>query len=82
VPLQALYAGLVLIVPDLDESVVGARDDVGLVAAVVVVDAVHTLLVTLEGKVGAGGAELPNLQDELRLFEILYWIEKDEVSFS
>ena len=61
VAVERLHARLVLVVPDLDESVVGARDQVGLVAAVVVVDAVDALVVALEREVGRRGAELPHL---------------------
>ena len=58
--LQALDARLVLVVPDLDLSIVRSRDDVGLVPAVVVVHTVHALLVALQREVGRRGAELPN----------------------
>ena len=49
--LQALDACLVLVVPDLDLSVVRPRDEVGLVAAVVIVHAVDALLVAFQGEV-------------------------------
>ena len=41
-----------LIVPDLNKSVVGARDQVWLVAAMVVVNTVDTFLVTFQREVG------------------------------
>ena len=62
VPLEGVDALLRLVVPDLDESVVGAGDDVGLVAAEVV-DAVDALLVPRQREVclrGSGG-ERPDL---------------------
>ena len=51
VALQRLNAGFVLVIPNLDLAVVRARDQVRLVAAGVVVNAVHALLVTLQGEV-------------------------------
>ena len=59
--LQTLDTGLVLIIPDLDLSVIGPCDEVGLVPSVVVVHAVHAFLVALKGEVGSGGAQLPDL---------------------
>ena len=53
---QRLNAGLVLVVPDLDESVISPGHDVGLVPSVVIVDAVDALLVALQGEVGGVGA--------------------------
>lgn len=50
-----------LIIPNLDCAIIGATEDIGLVAAGVVIDAVHTFLVTLEGVVMGGTAEAPNL---------------------
>lgn len=69
--LKSLDAGLVLVVPDLDEPVVGAADEVRLVAAVVVVDAVHPLLVPVQCEVGRVGAELPDLQREEQVISCL-----------
>ena len=57
---KALHARLVLVVPDLDESVVGPGHEVGLVAAVVVIDAVDALLVAVQRKIGRLRAELPD----------------------
>lgn len=51
-----------LIVPDADRAVVGAGDQVGLVAARVVVDAVDALLVALERKRRLRAAQLPHLR--------------------
>ena len=50
-----------LIVPDLDEPVVHSGDEVGLVSAMVVVDAVDSLFMSLQRKVRCVGAELPYL---------------------
>ncbi len=51
-PFQRLNASLVLVIPDLDQTIVGATDEVRLVAAVVIVDAVDALLVTVQREVG------------------------------
>mmetsp|Transcript_46336 Transcript_46336/g.148398 ORF Transcript_46336/g.148398 Transcript_46336/m.148398 type:complete len:371 (-) Transcript_46336:1547-2659(-) len=61
VALEGLHALLGLVVPDLDQLVVRARDEVGLVAAREVVDAVHPLLVPLQGEVGDGLPDTPHL---------------------
>lgn len=50
-----------LIIPNLYCAVIGTTENIGLVTAGVVIDAVHTLLVTLEGVVMGGTAEAPNL---------------------
>ena len=67
VALQGLNAGLVLVIPDLDEPVVCTADEVRLVAAMVVVHAVHALLVTVQGKVGRRRAQLPDLVRDIKL---------------
>uniref|UniRef100_A0A6B0UT11 Putative secreted protein n=1 Tax=Ixodes ricinus TaxID=34613 RepID=A0A6B0UT11_IXORI len=59
--LQRLDACLVLVVPYLYEPVICARDEVGLVTAVVVVHAVHPLLVAVQREVGGHGSQLPHL---------------------
>jgi hypothetical protein len=59
--LERLHAGLVLVVPDLDELVVGARDEVRLVAGERVLDGVDALLVALEREVRIGRIEAPDL---------------------
>jgi hypothetical protein len=51
-PFQRLNASLVLVIPDLNQTIIGATDEVGLVAAVVIVDAVDALLVTVQREVG------------------------------
>ena len=60
--LQRLNARLVLIIPDLDQTIVGAADEIRLVAAVVVVDAIDALLVAVQREVGRVRAKLPNLK--------------------
>ena len=62
VALQRLHAGFVLIIPDFDVAVVGARDEVRLVTARVISHAIDALLMTFQSKVGRGGAQLPNLR--------------------
>ncbi len=59
--LQYLHAGLVLVVPDAHLSVVRARDQIGLVPAMIVIHTVHALLVALQGEIRGGGAQLPHL---------------------
>ncbi len=60
VALQRLHTSLVLVVPDLDSSIVRTRDKVRLVATVVVVDTVDALLVAFEREVGMIRAQLPH----------------------
>lgn len=55
------------VIPDLDGSVIGRRQQVWLVGVGIVVDVVNTLgLVSLEGKVGVGGAQIPNLDGSVQ----------------
>ena len=61
VALQRLYAGFVLVIPNLDVSVVGTGNQVRLVATGVIGNAVDTLLVTLESEIRRRGTELPYL---------------------
>lgn len=64
---QRLDAGLVLIVPDLDESVVGAAHQVRFVSAVIVVDTVHSLFVSVKGEVWRVRSKLPNLVEKTEI---------------
>ena len=64
VALESLDAGLVLVIPDLDHPVVRAADEVRLVAAVVVVDAVDAFLVPVQREVWRVGPKLPDLQSD------------------
>jgi len=59
---QSGNARLILIVPDLDELIVSGRDEVGLVLAVIVVNAVHlksSLLIKLVRKKSMKAYSLP-----------------------
>ena len=49
--LEGLDTSLVLVIPDLNLSIVGTADQVGLVAAVIVIDAVDALLVPVESEI-------------------------------
>ena len=60
-PAEGLDARLGDVVPNLNGTVVAAGYEVGLVAAVVVVDVVDTLVVGVEGEVGLVGAQRPDL---------------------
>mmetsp|Transcript_9575 Transcript_9575/g.20984 ORF Transcript_9575/g.20984 Transcript_9575/m.20984 type:complete len:210 (+) Transcript_9575:3031-3660(+) len=65
VPLQGLQTGLGLVVPDLHCAVVSAREQVGLVAAWVVIHTVDAFIVsarTVQREVGRGGGQAPHLE--------------------
>jgi len=49
-----------LIIPNADSFVIATGDQVGFVAAVVVIDAINALVVAFEGEIGDWGAEVPN----------------------
>ena len=51
-----------LVVPDLDKTVVSARDQVRLVTAVVVIYTVDSLLVAFQGEVRRTWAQIPHLR--------------------
>ena len=51
VSLECLNASFILIIPNFNHTIVGTRNQVGLVATGVVVDAVDALLVTLQSEV-------------------------------
>ena len=50
-----------LIIPNLHGAIISPTEDVGLVTTGIVIDAVYTLLVALEGVVMGGTAQTPNL---------------------
>ena len=58
---KGLDARLVLIIPDFNESVIGTTHQVRFVAAVVVVDTIHTLFMSVQCEVGRVRPKLPNL---------------------
>ena len=61
VSLERLQAGLVLVVPDLDHHVVGARHKERFFAALVVIDRVDALGVALQRVVGRRRPDRPDL---------------------
>ena len=77
---QRLDACFVLVVPNLDESIVSTGDQVRFVSARVVVDAVDSFLVTFEREVRLVGAELPHFEspiergraERIRVFSVEY----------
>jgi hypothetical protein len=77
--LKRLDTGFVLVVPDFDHSVIGARDQVGLVASVAEVQAVDSLVVALECEIGRRRAKLPHLQRPVQRRRgksvVVLWVE-------
>lgn len=51
-----------LIVPNLDQSVISSRYEVGFISSTVIINAVHPLIMTLQSEVRRGRAQLPNLK--------------------
>ena len=49
--LEGLDTSFVLVIPDLNLSIVGTADQVGLVSTVIVVDAVDALLVSVKSEI-------------------------------
>lgn len=49
-----------LVIPDLHEFIVASGNEIGLVAAVVVVDVIDSLIVGIESEIGGGGGEGPD----------------------
>lgn len=58
---KGLYARLRLIIPDSNAFVVSASNQIWLITAVVVVDAVDALFMPLQGEIGDWGAQVPDL---------------------
>lgn len=58
--IESLNASFVLIIPDLHQAIVGSGDQVRLVTAVIIVDAIDSFLVTLKREVRCVGSELPD----------------------
>lgn len=59
---KSLDTRLVLVIPDLDASVVSARNEVRLVSPVEVIHAIDPLVVAFQSEVGRARTQLPNLQ--------------------
>ena len=60
--LEGLDTSFVLVIPDLNLSIVGTADQVGLVSTVIVVDAVDALLVSVKSEIRGVWSQLPHLE--------------------
>ena len=60
-----LYAGFVLIVPNLDGSIIRAGDEIRFLTTRVIFQTVDAFCVTFEGKVGLRGSQLPHFDEPI-----------------
>jgi len=65
VTFKGLNARFRLIIPDLDEFIIACGNEIGFIAAVIVIDVVDSLIMCVEGKIGCGGCERPDFDGSI-----------------
>ena len=75
-----LNASFILIVPNLDGSVVGTGNEIGFFSPRIIFETVDSLRVPFEREVWLGRAQLPNLNEPIQRGRcegvVVFWIER------